>query len=74
MKVEAKHIPPEVGAAFRAATPGWHWAWNTEPSLAAAIAAALAAWPGATHQYDSTIPGVNWLDLPLPPQEASDDQ
>lgn len=66
MKVEAKHIPPEVIKAMRDLLP--------ERSLGStrlryAIAAGLAAWPEA--EVDESQYGGDFIILPLP-QEASD--
>ncbi len=67
MKVDPKHIPPEVvEAAYNA-----YWHEKPNSGFREAIAAALAAWPGVTlvPLYSALEPA---LALPLPPQEASD--
>jgi hypothetical protein len=69
MKITADQIPPEVVEAFEAATPGWHWLWNINPSIAEALAAALAAWPG-TQIITEGEPGREHSEVVLPlPQE-----
>lgn len=70
-------IPP---AALEAACEAYEAAWDVEHSepddwFRAAIAAALAAWPGMRLGKYRDVAGDNdRIILPLPPQEASDDQ
>jgi len=98
MTIDAKHIPPEVveaaaKAAYEMDAGSPSDTWQQAAKLAkviyrgqarAAIAAALAAWPGmktAWEDDDATWfeyevdkgPGPDALILPLPAQEARDE-
>lgn len=71
--IRADQIPDEV---VKAAVSAYDYAssdvyTSAEQDMAAAIAAALNAWPGAVKGY-RVDDGKPWVKLPLP-QEARDD-